>query len=167
MDELPPRRSMQVGCQGNAHLAQVPAGRAQSWRVVFHPCSRCRRGDCGGDRPRTRGVCNVVDDDPASVGEWLPAMAREVGARTPAHVPKLIGRLLAAGGAGVHMITEIRGAIQYGGRARARLAAAHPSLRGRLARTTRRGGSPLLRRSGAGRSRRAQGSARPRRATHR
>ena len=30
-----------------------------------------------------RGVYNVVDDDPAPVAEWLPAMAHELGAKKP------------------------------------------------------------------------------------
>jgi nucleoside-diphosphate-sugar epimerase len=57
----------------------------------------------------SRGVYNVVDDDPAPVAEWLPALAQELGARRPMHVPRLIGRLF-AGEAGVVMMTEIRGA---------------------------------------------------------
>ena len=56
-----------------------------------------------------RGVYNVVDDDPAPVAEWLPALAQTLGAKKPMHVPRFIGRL-AAGEAGVVMMTEIRGA---------------------------------------------------------
>jgi nucleoside-diphosphate-sugar epimerase len=56
-----------------------------------------------------RGIYNVVDDDPASVAEWLPALAHELGAPKPWHVPRFIGRL-AAGEAGAVMMTEIRGA---------------------------------------------------------
>ena len=57
----------------------------------------------------SRGVYNVVDDDPAQVAEWLPALARELGAKKPMRVPRLIGRLF-AGEAGVVMMTEMRGA---------------------------------------------------------
>jgi nucleoside-diphosphate-sugar epimerase len=56
-----------------------------------------------------RGIYNVVDDDPASVAEWLPALAHELGAPKPWHVPRFVGRL-AAGEAGAVMMTEIRGA---------------------------------------------------------
>jgi nucleoside-diphosphate-sugar epimerase len=56
-----------------------------------------------------RGIYNVVDDDPAPVAEWLPALAQMLGASPPMHVPKLIGRLF-AGEAGVVMMTEARGA---------------------------------------------------------
>ena len=57
----------------------------------------------------SRGVYNVVDDDPAPVAEWLPALAQELGAKKPMRVPRFIGRLF-AGEAGVVMMTEIRGA---------------------------------------------------------
>jgi len=54
------------------------------------------------------GVYNVVDDEPASVAEWLPYVARAVGARAPRRLPVWLGRL-AAGEVGVSMMTQIRG----------------------------------------------------------
>jgi nucleoside-diphosphate-sugar epimerase len=54
------------------------------------------------------GVYNVVDDDPASVAEWLPYVAQAVGAKAPRRVPAWLGRL-AAGEVGVSMMTQIRG----------------------------------------------------------
>jgi len=54
------------------------------------------------------GVYNVVDDEPASVAEWLPYLARAVGAKAPRRVPVWLGRL-AAGEVGVSMMTQIRG----------------------------------------------------------
>ena len=57
----------------------------------------------------SRGVYNVVDDDPARVAEWLPALAGELGAKPPMRVPRFIGRLF-AGQAGAVMMTELRGA---------------------------------------------------------
>jgi nucleoside-diphosphate-sugar epimerase len=56
-----------------------------------------------------RGVYNVVDDDPAAVAEWLPAVAQQLGVKKPMRVPRFIGRLF-AGEAGVVMMTDIRGA---------------------------------------------------------
>jgi nucleoside-diphosphate-sugar epimerase len=56
-----------------------------------------------------RGVYNVVDDDPAPVAEWLPELAAMLGAKEPMRVPRFIGRL-AAGQAGVVLMTELRGA---------------------------------------------------------
>ena len=56
-----------------------------------------------------RGVYNIVDDDPAPVAEWLPELAAKLGAGKPMRVPRFIGRL-AAGQAGVVLMTELRGA---------------------------------------------------------
>jgi nucleoside-diphosphate-sugar epimerase len=56
-----------------------------------------------------RGIYNVVDDDPAPVAEWLPAIASVVGAKPPRRVPRWLGRI-AAGEAGAVMMTEVRGA---------------------------------------------------------
>jgi nucleoside-diphosphate-sugar epimerase len=57
----------------------------------------------------TRGVYNVVDDEPARAADWLPTLAQELGAKKPMRVPRLVGRLF-AGEAGVVMMTDIRGA---------------------------------------------------------
>jgi len=57
----------------------------------------------------SRGVYNVVDDDPAPVAEWLPALAQTLGGKKPMRVPRFVGRLF-AGETGVMMMTEIRGA---------------------------------------------------------
>jgi nucleoside-diphosphate-sugar epimerase len=56
-----------------------------------------------------RGIFNVVDDDPAPVAEWLPHLARVLGAEPPRRVPVWLGRL-AVGKHGVAMMTSIRGA---------------------------------------------------------
>jgi nucleoside-diphosphate-sugar epimerase len=57
----------------------------------------------------SRGVYNVVDDDPAPVAEWLPALAQTLGGKKPMRVPRFVGRLF-AGETGVMMMTELRGA---------------------------------------------------------
>jgi nucleoside-diphosphate-sugar epimerase len=57
----------------------------------------------------TRGIYNVVDDEPAPVAEWLPALAQQLGAPKPRRVPRFVGRLF-AGEAGAVMMTEMRGA---------------------------------------------------------
>jgi nucleoside-diphosphate-sugar epimerase len=54
------------------------------------------------------GIYNIVDDDPAEVSVWLPALADALGAKPPFHVPAWIGRL-AIGEAGVSMMTQGRG----------------------------------------------------------
>jgi nucleoside-diphosphate-sugar epimerase len=55
------------------------------------------------------GVYNVVDDEPAPVGVWLPALAKEIGAKPPRHVPPFLARMF-AGEPGVLLMTEARGA---------------------------------------------------------
>jgi len=55
------------------------------------------------------GLYNIVDDDPAPVSAWLPALAEAAGAKPPMRVPAWVGRL-AAGPAAATMMTEGRGA---------------------------------------------------------
>jgi nucleoside-diphosphate-sugar epimerase len=80
----------------------------------------------------SRGVYNVVDDDPAPVAEWLPALAQDLGAKKPMRVPRFIGRLF-AGEAGVVMMTEIRGASNAKAKRELGWRPAHPSWRQGLA----------------------------------
>src|SRR3954452_22164370 len=56
-----------------------------------------------------RGAYNVVDDAPAPVAEWLPALAQTLGAKKPRRIPKFLARRF-AGEAGVLLMTELRGA---------------------------------------------------------
>jgi nucleoside-diphosphate-sugar epimerase len=76
----------------------------------------------------SRGVYNVVDDDPAQVAEWLPALAEQLGARRPMRVPRLVGRLF-AGEAGVVMMTVVRGASNAKAKRELAWRPAHPSWR--------------------------------------
>jgi len=54
-------------------------------------------------------IYNVCDDDPAPVREWLPLLARTIGAPPPRRLPAWLARPL-AGPAAVAMMTEARGA---------------------------------------------------------
>jgi len=47
------------------------------------------------------GIYNIVDDEPAPVREWLPALAALAGAKSPLRVPKWLVRLIA----GEHIMT--------------------------------------------------------------
>ena len=76
----------------------------------------------------SRGVYNVVDDDPAAAAEWLPALARELGAKRPMRVPRFVGRLF-AGEAGVVMMTELRGASNAKAKRDLAWSPVHPSWR--------------------------------------
>lgn len=54
------------------------------------------------------GLYNIVDDEPAPVSEWLPELARQIGAKPPRHVPAWIAKLL-IGEQGINMMTNARG----------------------------------------------------------
>jgi 2-alkyl-3-oxoalkanoate reductase len=54
-------------------------------------------------------VYNIVDDEPSPTREWLPELARIVGAKPPRRFPRLLARLF-AGEQVVVMATESRGA---------------------------------------------------------
>jgi nucleoside-diphosphate-sugar epimerase len=68
------------------------------------------------DRPAVTGALNIVDDTPVELREWLPELARTLGAPAPRRVPAALARL-AVGGWGVAYLNELRGADN----ARARL----------------------------------------------
>ena len=75
-----------------------------------------------------RGVYNVVDDEPARVAEWLPALAEQLGAKRPLRVPRFVGRLF-AGEAGVMMMTDMRGASNAKAKRELGWEPKHPSWR--------------------------------------
>ena len=54
-------------------------------------------------------IYNIVDDEPAPVREWLPVLARALGAKPPRRVPVWLATLL-AGEIAVMLGTEARGA---------------------------------------------------------
>jgi 2-alkyl-3-oxoalkanoate reductase len=55
------------------------------------------------------GIYQVVDDEPAPVRAWLPALAKALHARPPRHVPRWLARI-AAGEVATVWMTEVRGA---------------------------------------------------------
>jgi 2-alkyl-3-oxoalkanoate reductase len=56
----------------------------------------------------SRGVYNIVDDDPAPASDWLPYLAEAVGAKPPMRVPGWLARLM-AGSVPVRWMTKARG----------------------------------------------------------
>jgi nucleoside-diphosphate-sugar epimerase len=56
---------------------------------------------------KATGVFNIVDDDPAPIGEWLPYLAECAGAKPPRRLPAWLARLV-AGEMVVGMLTEGR-----------------------------------------------------------
>jgi nucleoside-diphosphate-sugar epimerase len=79
-----------------------------------------------------RGIYNVVDDEPAPVADWLPAMAAALGAKPPLRVPRWVGRLV-AGEAATVMMTEVRGASNAKAKRELGWHPRHPSWRQGLA----------------------------------
>jgi nucleoside-diphosphate-sugar epimerase len=55
------------------------------------------------------GAYNIVDDEPAAVADWLPALAESLHARRPLRMPALLARPL-AGSYGVAIMTSAQGA---------------------------------------------------------
>jgi nucleoside-diphosphate-sugar epimerase len=55
------------------------------------------------------GIYNIVDDEPAPGSDWLPELARILGAKPPLRIPAWLARFV-IGKHGVLMMTEIRGA---------------------------------------------------------
>ena len=74
------------------------------------------------------GIYQVVDDDPAPVSEWLPALAAAIGAPPPRRVPAWLARLL-AGEHVVVLMTEGRGASNAKARRELGWTPAHRSWR--------------------------------------
>jgi nucleoside-diphosphate-sugar epimerase len=79
------------------------------------------------------GVYNVVDDDPAPVSRWLPALAEALGAPRPLRVPVFLARL-AAGDYGVATMTAAQGASNARARSELGWTPALPSWREGFAR---------------------------------
>jgi nucleoside-diphosphate-sugar epimerase len=74
------------------------------------------------------GIYNIVDDEPASVREWVPAYAQAIGAKRPLKVPLWVGRL-AAGPVVVATMSTQRGASNAKARRELEWAPEHPSWR--------------------------------------
>ncbi|HYJ73583.1 MAG TPA: NAD-dependent epimerase/dehydratase family protein, partial [Actinomycetota bacterium] len=74
------------------------------------------------------GIYQIVDDDPAPVSAWLPALAAAAGARPPRRVPAWLARLL-AGEHAVVLMTEVRGASNAKAKRELGWRPAHPSWR--------------------------------------
>jgi nucleoside-diphosphate-sugar epimerase len=79
----------------------------------------CARGD--------PGIYNVVDDEPATVAEWVPAYAEALGAKRPWQVPGFIARLV--GGTAARMVIGLRGASNAKARRDLRWEPRYPSWR--------------------------------------
>jgi len=73
------------------------------------------------------GIYNVTDDEPARMGDWVPAMAAAIGAPAPRHVPVWLARIL--GGSAVGGMAGLRGASNAKARRELGWAPGFPSYR--------------------------------------
>jgi 2-alkyl-3-oxoalkanoate reductase len=74
------------------------------------------------------GTYNIVDDEPAPVAEWLPALAEAIGAPRPMRVPAWVARPL-AGSYGLAVMTKAQGASGEKAKRELGWRASHPSWR--------------------------------------
>jgi nucleoside-diphosphate-sugar epimerase len=80
------------------------------------------------DRGKPGHIYNIVDDEPAKVRAWLPALAEMLGAKPPFHLPAWIARLV-AGEHVVAMMTQVRGGSNAKAKADLKWRPVHPSWR--------------------------------------
>jgi nucleoside-diphosphate-sugar epimerase len=73
-------------------------------------------------------IYNIVDDEPAAVRDWLPLLARSLGAKRPRRIPAWLARRLASPAA-VMMMTTSRGASNAKAKAELDWTPAWPSWR--------------------------------------
>ncbi|NOJ38191.1 NAD-dependent epimerase/dehydratase family protein [Bradyrhizobium australiense] len=88
---------------------RVPViGDGGGWWSFIHVDDAASATVAAIEHARPGNIYNIVDDEPAEVKVWLPALAATVGARPPYRVPAWLGRLL-AGEHMVAMMTQVRG----------------------------------------------------------
>lgn len=82
-------------------------GDGEGWWSFLHIDDAAAATAAAIERGRAGSVYNIVDDEPAPAREWLPALARMLGAKPPFQVPPWIARIL-AGEHIVMMMTQNR-----------------------------------------------------------
>jgi 2-alkyl-3-oxoalkanoate reductase len=88
-------------------------------------------------------IYNIVDDHPAQVKEWLPALAEIVGAKRPFHLPAWIARLV-AGDHLVTMMTQVRAGSNRKAKVELGWQPAHPSWRAGFSDIARQAGAETI-----------------------
>ena len=74
------------------------------------------------------GIYNIVDDEPAPLREWVPALAAAAGAKPPRRVPAWLAKLV-AGRQAADFAVELRGASNEKAKRELGWQPAHPSWR--------------------------------------
>jgi 2-alkyl-3-oxoalkanoate reductase len=111
-------------------------GDSAGWWSFIHVDDAASATVAAIDRGKPGNIYDIVDDEPAQVREWLPALADILGARPPLHVPAWIGRLL-AGEHVVAMMTEVRAGSNAKAKRELGWQPAHPSWRAGFAKVAK------------------------------
>jgi nucleoside-diphosphate-sugar epimerase len=103
-------------------------GDGSAWWSFLHVEDAAEATALAIERGQPGSIYNIVDDDPAPVRNWLPALAEMLGAKPPLHVPSWIARLF-AGEHLVVMMTEARAGSNAKAKRELGWQPAHPSWR--------------------------------------
>lgn len=114
-------------------------GDGTGWWSFIHVDDAASATVAAINRGKPGNIYNVVDDEPAEVREWMPALAGILGAKPPLHVPAWIGRLV-AGEHMVSMMTEVRAGSSAKAKRELGWQPAHPSWRAGFAEIATRQG---------------------------
>ncbi len=82
-------------------------GDGNGWWSFLHIEDAAKATVAAIERGRAGNLYNIVDDEPAPVREWLPALAEMLGAKPPLHLPAWLARFI-AGEHLVVMMTQVR-----------------------------------------------------------
>ena len=82
-------------------------GSGEGWWSFVHIEDAADATTLAVEHGRPGAIYNIVDDEAAQVREWLPFLARLIGAKPPRYVPAWLGRIV-AGQHLVAMMTEVR-----------------------------------------------------------
>jgi nucleoside-diphosphate-sugar epimerase len=122
-----------TGLFDGAFLNQVAHRRApviggDGWWSLVHIEDAADATALAVERGAPKAIYNIVDDEPAPVREWLPALSDMLGAKPPWHVPAWLGRL-AVGEHLVVMMNESRAGSNAKAKRELGWRLAHPSWR--------------------------------------
>ena len=112
-------------------------GNGTGWWSFVHVDDAASAAAAAIEHGKPGQIYNIVDDEPAQVSEWLPALAGILGAKPPFHIPAWVGRLL-AGEHVVSMMTQVRAGSNAKAKQELAWRPAHPSWRQGLAEVARR-----------------------------
>jgi 2-alkyl-3-oxoalkanoate reductase len=103
-------------------------GNGDGWWSFIHVDDAAAATVKAIERGKAGNIYNIVDDEPARVKEWLPALTQMLGAKPPFHMPAWLGRLL-AGEHMVSMMTQVRAGSNAKAKSELDWRPAHPSWR--------------------------------------